>query len=486
MPVPPQTKQVSDVIWEIPTSYKEGMLVPARIYATKKLLEGMDQGVIEQVTNVASLPGIVKYSYAMADAHWGYGFPIGGVAAFDPVDGVISPGGIGFDVNCLHPETKVHDGDGTWRTISSIDIKRDGFLSLDYDSRTQRETRALLLMKRKEIEAIYRITTSCGKEIKVTGDHPLLTQRGMVLARQLSLEDALVSSGFEGLERTEPEDVEIISPELLRDVMQRMAITEKGHAQSQILTHLTKLGLERITLRHRKLPILLKLLGLVFGDGTIPKTKPGNGAYTTFYGKLEDLEQVKKDLGDLGFASSLHMRKRHHRIRTRYGISEFDFTEDSLMVSSSSLSVLLVCLGAPHGRKASSEYSLPQWIRMATDWQKRLFLAAYFGAELGEPRTVNGYNFWTLSFSVNKLESLQANGIAFLGEVKSLLASFGVETSQPVAVGGYSYSGKGGNTIGFRLSIQPNSENLKLFFGKLGYVYNRRKQRLASLAPTLF
>ena len=60
----------------------------------------MDSGVIEQVTNVACLPGIVRYSYAMADAHWGYGFPIGGVAAFDTEKGVISPGGVGFDVNC--------------------------------------------------------------------------------------------------------------------------------------------------------------------------------------------------------------------------------------------------------------------------------------------------------------------------------------------------------------------------------------------------
>jgi len=76
------------------------MLVPARIYATKKLLGAMDSGVIEQVTNVACLPGIQRYSYAMADAHWGYGFPIGGVAAFDPESGVISPGGIGFDINC--------------------------------------------------------------------------------------------------------------------------------------------------------------------------------------------------------------------------------------------------------------------------------------------------------------------------------------------------------------------------------------------------
>ncbi len=93
-------KQVSDVSWEIPTTYKQGMRVPARIYATRKLLEAMDNGVIEQVTNVACLPGIVRYAYAMADAHWGYGFPIGGVAAFDVEKGVISPGGIGFDVNC--------------------------------------------------------------------------------------------------------------------------------------------------------------------------------------------------------------------------------------------------------------------------------------------------------------------------------------------------------------------------------------------------
>ncbi len=93
-------KQLSDVCWEVPTSFKPGMNVPARIYASKALLDGMDGGVFEQVTNVACLPGIVRCSYAMADAHWGYGFPIGGVAAFDPEDGIISPGGIGFDINC--------------------------------------------------------------------------------------------------------------------------------------------------------------------------------------------------------------------------------------------------------------------------------------------------------------------------------------------------------------------------------------------------
>jgi len=93
-------KQVSEVSWEIPPSFKQGMKVPARIYASKTLLENMDSGVFDQVTNVACLPGIVRCAYAMADAHWGYGFPIGGVAAFDTEKGVISPGGVGFDVNC--------------------------------------------------------------------------------------------------------------------------------------------------------------------------------------------------------------------------------------------------------------------------------------------------------------------------------------------------------------------------------------------------
>jgi tRNA-splicing ligase RtcB len=100
MTVPKGIRRISDTVWEIPASYKQGMRVPARICATGKLLESMDEGVFEQVTNVATLPGILKYSLCMPDGHWGYGFPIGGVAAMDADHGVISPGGIGFDVNC--------------------------------------------------------------------------------------------------------------------------------------------------------------------------------------------------------------------------------------------------------------------------------------------------------------------------------------------------------------------------------------------------
>ena len=95
-----KTIPVGDCIWEIPPSEKPGMLVPARLYASETLLAQMDQGVFEQVTNVACLPGIVRAALCMPDGHWGYGFPIGGVAAFRTDTGVISPGGIGFDINC--------------------------------------------------------------------------------------------------------------------------------------------------------------------------------------------------------------------------------------------------------------------------------------------------------------------------------------------------------------------------------------------------
>jgi tRNA-splicing ligase RtcB len=91
--------RVSDTEWRVEASGP--MRVPAIVFATEELIRQMDQKVFEQLVNVASLPGIVNGAYAMPDAHWGYGFPIGGVAAFDANrGGVVSAGGVGFDISC--------------------------------------------------------------------------------------------------------------------------------------------------------------------------------------------------------------------------------------------------------------------------------------------------------------------------------------------------------------------------------------------------
>ena len=94
-------KKIDDYRWEIPRDYRAGMRVPGLIYASEGMLESIrEEQAAEQVVNVAFLPGIVGRSLAMPDIHWGYGFPIGGVAATRVDDGVVSPGGVGYDINC--------------------------------------------------------------------------------------------------------------------------------------------------------------------------------------------------------------------------------------------------------------------------------------------------------------------------------------------------------------------------------------------------
>src|SRR6266542_6937488 len=96
---PARFTRVDAMTWRIEP--KGPMRVPAIIYADEELIRGMDDKVYDQAANVAALPGIVTASYVMPDAHWGYGFPIGGVAAFDADDGgVVSAGGVGFDISC--------------------------------------------------------------------------------------------------------------------------------------------------------------------------------------------------------------------------------------------------------------------------------------------------------------------------------------------------------------------------------------------------
>jgi len=93
-------KKITDYKWELPKSYKSGMRVPAYFYVSRKLMKILERDAVEQAANVATMPGIQKASLVMPDVHVGYGFPIGGVAAFDVEEGVVSPGGVGFDINC--------------------------------------------------------------------------------------------------------------------------------------------------------------------------------------------------------------------------------------------------------------------------------------------------------------------------------------------------------------------------------------------------
>src|SRR6059036_2833285 len=97
----PALRQIDETLWEIPADARPDMRVPARVFADARLFEAIAaDGSLEQLQNVATLPGLAGPVLAMPDVHQGYGFPVGGVAAMELPDGVVSPGGVGYDINC--------------------------------------------------------------------------------------------------------------------------------------------------------------------------------------------------------------------------------------------------------------------------------------------------------------------------------------------------------------------------------------------------
>ncbi|GAI44056.1 unnamed protein product, partial [marine sediment metagenome] len=182
MPEEFNIKKIDNYRWEIPKS--EGMRVPGLLYADEKMLKTVEKDRTPlQVKNVAYLPGIIKYSLAMPDMHWGYGFCIGGVAATDPDEGgVISPGGIGYDINCLSGKSLILHSLGYTLRIEEFEKlwfeeKIDCF---NFKSENLTSTAIINFLKRTPQNRVYKVTTKTGQNIIATEDHPFYTRDGMI------------------------------------------------------------------------------------------------------------------------------------------------------------------------------------------------------------------------------------------------------------------------------------------------------------------
>ncbi len=471
-------KKIGDMKYQIEADSSRGMKVPVTIYADEGLLSKMmTDRTILQAINVSTIPGILGHAVVLPDGHEGYGFPVGGVAAMDAQEGMISPGGVGYDINCLHPSTRVCREEGTWKCIDAIG-DNDITLSFDTQSKSTIKTTPILTLKKKHNGAILKITTKFGRELLVTRDHPLLTDKGMVDAGLVLPGTRLASHGFEGLEYSEPNEHAIYSLADIDKAMTELGISEKGHAKTQILNYLNKLGLAELKTTSNKLPKILKLLGIILSDGTVPK----GSRYVSIYGKQDDLESIKNDLKELGIPSIIVSRKRHHKITTHYGENTFQTVERSLKITSRGFRVILHAMGMPSGNRSSKRYRIPLWIKSLDAWQKRLFVAAYFGGELTKPISNNGYNFYMPTLSVSKLQTLTDNAFEIINDIREILNSLGIKTSEPTLVDGYTYVGKNGTTKAVRLGIESNAENMLRFLSTVGYVYNKEKEVLASIA----
>jgi tRNA-splicing ligase RtcB len=444
--------KISDFIWEIPAGVKQCQKVPVKIFADGVLLEKMKSDLtLEQGVNVGCLPGIYKYSIVLPDGHQGYGFPIGGVAAVDADGGVISPGGIGYDINCLPAGTRVLTRLGYTVPVEEL-VKGGELVSVNGGRVTW--TKVKLFMWRWE-RSLVRIRTRAGFEIRASADHPILTPSGMIRAGEIRVGQRVALFPFEGAPYERPPDVTIISGDGFRPGIRR---------------ELEKRGLLPLSARNSKLPYLVKLLGYFIGDGAFSGKR---GRMTAFYGSREGLEELRQDIIALGYTpSEIRCRKRRVRVNGREAVSR----ECAVYVSSRSFKELLVALGAPAGRKTHSRFRVPEWLKRMPLWMKRLFLAAYFGAKMNKPMTVNGYNFKQPYVTVSKVRELEDNGIEFLEDVAELLGEFDIK------VLGIRKTEAGRGRVWLRLHISSEPENLTKLWSKIGYEYNPLRRRLALAA----
>ncbi|AIU70801.1 Mja hyp2 intein [Thermococcus eurythermalis] len=459
-------KRIDKIRWEIP-KFDRRMRVPGRVYADDQLIEKMRQDrTLEQAANVAMLPGIYKYSIVMPDGHQGYGFPIGGVAAFDIKEGVISPGGVGYDVNCLHEETEVISDLGFKIQVKDLpkSFKRVTLKVYDAKEGHNDHSRIMLVAERDSDEDIYEIKLASGRVLKVSGDHPILTENGYIRAEDLKPGDLVAVYPFEGVEYEEPEPGILLTHEDFKN------------EDRQLVKYLEERGLLPLRMDDLRIGILARVLGYFIGDGSFDIYREKNGReriITVFYGDKGGLETLRKDL-EFYFnikASRVYKRTREENVKTAWGEFETTGTEYSIKVTSKAFSKLLIKLGAPVGKKTDVDFDVPEWIKKAPKWIKRNFLAGLFGADGSKPRLMSSDHKYTpnsISLTAVKTKELEEGLVKFLNSIKELLAEFEV-TSHVRKVKEYN------NRVMYRLVIYSNTREIYNFLSRIGYEYTAQK-----------
>ena len=480
-------EQIDEYRWRIPKDYKPGMRVDGLIFASKPMIAQIKQDQApEQVANVAFLPGIVGCSIAMPDIHWGYGFPVGGVAAMDVEEGVISPGGIGYDINCLHPDTRVLTAHGYWRTIGEAAEAWLGqaVVCFHLQDGVQESGAVGAVMQVRPRNRVYRLRTVSGYEVVATSEHPFWTPEGMRRLEQLPTGARVAVYPYEGVPYEPASDEVLVDEARLREHLRAQG--KSATATRQIVAQLRQRNLLPLRADAPQTPHILKLMGYLTGDGTMRYVGGSGKGVAVFYGKPDDLERIRADITRLGFTPSpVRMRCRQHTIQTPYRAYTFEARESSFSVSSSAFVALLACLGAPLGNKATQPYRVPEWLMRAPLWQQRLYLAALFGAELSAPSTLprSPATFQTPVLSVSKREPLADSGWAYLSDIQAMLARFGVRarllnrqhetTTSPRT---------SARAVRCRLQILGDDANLIRLWSQIGYEYHAERQRRACLA----
>ncbi|MEF8812260.1 MAG: RtcB family protein [Halovenus sp.] len=447
-------EKVREHVWEIPQ--EDGMRVPARVLASERLLEEIKEDkTLQQLKNTTHLPGIQKYAICMPDGHQGYGFPVGGVAGIDAEDGCISPGAVGYDINCLPSDATVRLSHGRHIKIGDLQSRFEHEeAAVAGDELT---TSPIRLFTESDEKQVHEIETATGECLKATEDHPFRTPDGMVELDELEPGDTVHVQPFRGIEHENPADITLL--------------TEADFADKnpQIRRVLTDREVLPLSTADEIFDRLLKVIGFFTGDGSF-----GGEGQTRFYGDPEDLEQIRQDVSEIGFKPSrIDSRDRNHEIDG----NTFESTEHSFKTTSKAFRLLLQKLGAPVGEKIASGFETPWYFEDLTDWQKALYYSAYFGAEMNAPAPQHDMTLYRPKVSQNRTVETVAAGRSFLENLSQFFDDIGIETNQMEELEASTNSNA--DIVRLRLGVKNDTENLRRFFSKVGYRYDRAKQRKA-------
>ncbi|MGB9719417.1 MAG: RtcB family protein [Candidatus Anstonellales archaeon] len=341
-------------------------------------------------------------------------------------------------MNCLLPSTRILSPLGYHKRIYEFKesfseiYEKNGVVLLEGNTEVLtgwKEGKATYFMHKNYNGKIYKIKTLAGT-VRVTPDHPILTTKRRMMPHELKEGDGVLVYPFDGV----------------------------GYKYFK---------------NEEELAIYAKLIGYLTGDGTI--TRCGEKLRAIFFGKKTDLERMKRDVEKLGYHAHLVERTRKHTIKNRTFVSK----TAELHVYSKKFVEKLIELGGPVGNKTEVEFRVPEWIRKAPLWIKRLYLAGFFGAELSSPSTSSKTGFYIPTINMNKIKTLEKNGRQFFLDITELLEEFDVKVSKITVIE------RMGEKIRLRLEIDGKEKNIKKLYRRIGFEYNE-KRMVSAMAAVLY
>ena len=380
---------------------------------------------------------------------------------------------------CVTPDTLVTRYDGYLAPISDMAHSWAQSEVMTYDAERQsrmERTPSAYLAKNPKLDGstVFELSTSGGRRIRATDNHPFWVEgKGWVSAYAIETSDRVAVRPLQEF------DFELNGEErmLLSEDDIRPPAPVRRH---EIIHKLRSLGLLPLTTSSLKLPILARLMGHIYGDGTLhPPYLASNGQWLhriTFTGKEEELEQIKKDLARLGFPND---QKIQHQFRAsttnfiEFGPHSIKGVSTCFKVGFCALWFLLKELGAPLGDKSNQPALIPKWLMSSPRHIKREFIAAYLGSECSSIRFKKRWAE-ALNIPFCKSQPLGQAGILFASQIQMLLKDFEIGTScfsRP-----YCRRSDGSSSTQFVIQIKAERSNIIRFSRRVGYRYSPSKE----------